>query len=275
MIFSQLVQSLTEQKISNPHQEALLILEKIKPLSQAQILTDNFKLSLRQINKLNKIVSQRAKLPLAYIFKTKDFYNLNFYVNQQVLIPRFESENLVDLALDLKLNFNQIYDIGCGSGILSISYFKNTNSLQSAIDFIDISKPALKIAKKNCRKYDLNNAKFTWIDFQKLNSNYFKDNSLVFANLPYLDINKKTLFETNCPTLKAEPQQALYTGAKGLRLYQNLFKLCQDQPLYIICECLQDQQSDLEQLAKQAGFKLIRTHNLASLFASRQLQLEN
>ena len=270
MTFKQITDTLNRQAIPNPTFEALNLLEVVTKKSRSQIIINNFKLSYLQKLKLQHLIKKRETYPLAYLLGYKQFYNLNFKIKPNVLIPRPESEDLVELALRNKDTFGTIYDIGCGSGCLGISYLKNIK-LERLIDaeFIDINPKAINLAKKNCRKHKLSKTKFKILDFQKISINALKPKSLIFANLPYLDIQKRVHYETNCPNLRAESPQALYTGGNGLYLYEQLFKICAYQELTIICEKLPQQGKDLNKIAFGHGFKLQKELNLASLFIKK------
>ncbi len=156
---------------------------------------------------------------VAYLLGKKEFYKINFLVNKHVLIPRPDSEILIDEALKYLKNKNncQVIDMGTGSGALIITLAKNLKNIHQYWAS-DISSRAIRVAKTNARKHGLKN----YIKFIK--SNLLKDIpdikfDLVIANLPYL--NKEQLKE---PSIKKEPQQALYGGHNGLHFYQKLLK---------------------------------------------------
>ena len=267
MRLNQLTKTLSHNPtISNPLLEALIMLELVSHKSRSKLLSDDLELSKDQSQQLDNMINQRTKLPLAYITKTKQFYNLDFHINPNVLIPRAESEDIINLALELKPKFQQIYDVGCGSGCLAISYLKNI-SYQPATTLLDISQTALTVAQYNCFKHQLTKIKFDQLDLSNLATNYFKDNSLILANLPYLSKANQTDYEANCPTLKAEPVEALYATEKGLKLYKDLFRQCQPASrLHLICETLPNQQAELKVIAKTYGFKTLNNLNLATSF---------
>ncbi|MCY4088900.1 MAG: peptide chain release factor N(5)-glutamine methyltransferase [Candidatus Saccharibacteria bacterium] len=251
--------------ITDWQSEAIYLLELATGWSKVKILTDHFQLNNRQIKILQDLANQRQNLPLAYIKSSKEFFCLDFYVNQQVLIPRPESENLVELALKLKIDFKQAYDIGCGCGCLGISYAKHRNC---QLILVDKCPKALKVAQINCQKHNIDNVQLQSCDLiadaPKLQ---IAPQSLILANLPYLDVNKRQTYESACPELKTEPSLALYTQEQGLKLYKHLFQSIKNQPLHVICETLIEQQPQLEVIAKQAGFKLIDRLELATSFA--------
>ena len=184
--------------------------------------------------------------PLAYLQKNKEFYNLNFFVNKHTLVPRPDSEILVTQALNYlanKKNLN-VLDIGTGSGCLIISVAKN-NKNQNYLA-TDISKDALKVAKKNARTHKtkikfLSSNLFTKIPRQKF--------ALIIANLPYL--TKEQMLE---PSIKHEPKNSLVSGKDGLRHYEKFLQQVQNYLNDHFCLLLEmdpQQNKDLQTLAKK------------------------
>lgn len=158
---------------------------------------------------------------VAYLLGHKEFYGLDFLVNKHTLIPRPDSEVLIEEALKYlevnKLSSAKVIDIGTGSGCLIISLAKNYQH-QAEFYAVDNSGRALKIAKTNARKHQLKHQiKFIKSDLLKnVPENKF---DVLLANLPYL--TKKQLRE---PSIKKEPLQALYGGHDGLYFYKRLLK---------------------------------------------------
>ncbi len=265
MTLNELSRLIRRQAIRQPDLEALNLLELVSRMSQAKILAGDFKLNKSQIKKLKQLAKKRRKLPLAYIKKEKEFYNLNFYVDKNVLIPRPESEDIINLALSFKTKPTQIYDIGCGCGCLGISYLKTLKS-DLKIDFLDISQKALKITQKNCRRHQIKGANFKRINVSEIEKPFFMPGSLILANLPYLDIRRRHSYEKRCPELKSEPRVALYALKNGLELYGRLFTNCRNQDLNIICESLKDQRAGLISLARNNGYALKAQEGLATAF---------
>lgn len=182
---------------------------------QTKISTANFK----------KIQAMQKKLqsgfPLAYLLGYKWFLNEKFVVSKDVLIPRPETEQLVEKALEYIKKYapKQIIDIGCGSGAIGISVakaVKNRNFI-----FADISKKALKIAKKNAKnilaKRTLRNISF--IESDLLSKIDLQRNTLILANLPYLSAT-----ESKEKSIKHEPRLALYGGKKAHFLIERLLQ---------------------------------------------------
>ena len=176
-----------------------------------------------------KMIARRKKHePIAHIIGEKDFYYLTFKVNKHTLIPRPETELLVDniLADTTIQNANSIIDIGTGSGNIIISLAHNLKNKKINYFGVDISNEALKIAKYNAKKYNLDKK----IKFTKGNlltpfarKNFLKNaNTIIVANLPYL--SKEIYSATKSDVKKYEPKTALYSPENGLAHYKKLFE---------------------------------------------------
>jgi release factor glutamine methyltransferase len=164
--------------------------------------------------------------PVAYLVKHKEFYNLDFYVDKNVLIPRPETEGLVELTLDqikdLRLRIKEkrplkILDVGTGSGCIIISLGKFLYNLQPKsynLFASDLSPRAIKIAKKNAKTHKV---KVTFVDGNLLEPWGDEQFDYIVANLPYLA-------RESDPSTKFEPKGALIAAKKGLKLYEELFR---------------------------------------------------
>tara|TARA_Y100001935_G_C17228372_1_gene469009 strand:- start:136 stop:981 length:846 start_codon:yes stop_codon:yes gene_type:complete len=165
-------------------------------------------------NDYKKLISRREKKePIAYIIKKKEFWKNNFYVNNDVLIPRPETELVVEEVLK---NTNahsskKILEIGTGSGCVIISIIKERMNFYATA--IDISKKALNIAKINAKMHHLiNKVKFINIDIDKIEDNKY---DFVISNPPYINtFDLKRLDKSIC---SFEPHIALEAGVDGLR----------------------------------------------------------
>lgn len=164
--------------------------------------------------KFNKL--QKKHYPLQYIIGNTNFYGLDIKVNRHVLIPRFETEELVEKTINLvkKLNLKDldILELGTGSGCISIAL---ANELKPhSIDAIDISSKALKIAKHNAKINNVN------INFIKKDMVKFKPNKkydLIISNPPYL-----TKSDEIDKGIKYEPKKALFAKDKGNYFYKQI-----------------------------------------------------
>ncbi|MDD3145252.1 MAG: peptide chain release factor N(5)-glutamine methyltransferase [Candidatus Gracilibacteria bacterium] len=178
--------------------------------------------------------------PIEYITNNAEFYNLDFYVDNRVLIPRNDTEIMVDKAIDAIFDheLNTLIDIGTGSSCIAISIIKNTNSINNCY-VIDISTKALEVSKKNINKHNLEK-KIKQIcgnlltDFLA-NSRYeLSKNIIITANLPY--IKNGDFINMDSETIWYEPELALYGGKNtGFELYEQLIRECiQFKNLYSI-----------------------------------------
>jgi len=204
---------LRAKNIKSSNLDCELILSKVLNKTREEILINlNDKINNKQKKEfvfyLNK---RRNKNPISYILGFKFFWKYQFYIDKSVLIPRPESEHIVEQALKyipVGKSIN-ILDIGTGSGCLIISLLKEKpNCLATAID---ISKEALKVAKCNAKLHHLENKiKFFNINIDKFNSNKY---DLIISNPPY--INKVDLSRLDEDVRLHEPRQALYGGVTG------------------------------------------------------------
>ena len=149
-----------------------LLLSKALNSSREKILINlDYKIEKKNFSKFRELVSRRAKKePIAYILNEKEFWKSKYMVNQEVLIPRPETEIIVNEVLKLT-NFNtakRILDIGTGSGCIILSILKERPNFYGSA--IDISKKAINVAKYNAKMHHLENKiKFVNIDIDKLN----------------------------------------------------------------------------------------------------------
>jgi release factor glutamine methyltransferase len=159
------------------------------------------------------------KQPLQYITGKQAFYGHEFYVNEDVLIPRWETEELVErLIIYIDITFSDkkldILDIGTGSGCIAVTLAKETSN--SNVVATDISEKALKIAQKNNEKLETN-VKFLVGDlFEPVKNMRF---DLIVSNPPYIPNG-----EAIGPTVIHEPEVALYGGNKGLDFYERIIR---------------------------------------------------
>ena len=155
--------------------------------------------------------------PVQYIVGNVDFYNYNFIVNNNVLIPRFETEELVDYTIKyLKENFDKtidILDIGTGSGAIAVSLKKE---LDANVTATDISKDALEVAKENANG---NGAKIEFIE-TNLYDGIDKKFDCVISNPPYISHDEEIMEVVK----NNEPNIALYADNNGLYYYEQILK---------------------------------------------------
>ncbi len=218
------------KKVSGkPQLEALIIFEKVSKLKREKIFSEfNEKVEPGIVNKFKRLVNKRIskREPLAYLIGYKEFYSLKFKVNKHVLIPRIETEELVDLSLNFlkSKSFPKILDIGTGSGniIISIAKFYTNEAYYFASD---ISKDALNIAKFNAKKHRVRINFFISNLFNAIKREPIFD--LIVSNPPYVS---KEEYLNLTPEVKKEPLKALVSEENGTFLLNAIVK---EAPFYL------------------------------------------
>lgn len=179
--------------------------------------------------------------PMAYILGEKEFYGLNFFVDERVLIPRPETELLVDKALEyLRNNYKKNYkfkilDTGTGSGNIAVSIGKtifdlNGGAMIEQIDAIDISDGSLEVAKINVSQYGLDEMIHVYQSDLLESIEESERFDVIVANLPY--IGEVTNRFVSKETEKYEPKKALFGGDNGLELYKKMFQQILDKKIH-------------------------------------------
>jgi len=157
--------------------------------------------------------------PIAYLVQKKEFYGIEFYVDANVLVPRPETETLIDLVLPhIKNNYN-IIDIGTGSGAIAITFSKLCDNIQ--VTALDISETALFVAQKNALSIlgESHNVHFICADALSYIPN--KKFDIVVSNPPYVSFNDKHSLSKD---ISYEPSIALFSEDNGLYFYKMLLK---------------------------------------------------
>lgn len=163
------------------------------------------------------ILELKRGIPVQYIVGDVDFYKYNFIVNQNVLIPRFETEELVGNTIRyIKANFSgevKIIDVGCGSGAIGITLAKELENAK--VTCLDISDAALDVTRENAKRLNvsINVLKGNMLDY--VNDKY----DVVISNPPYIAINE----EIEDIVKNNEPHLALYSGKDGMDSYRQIF----------------------------------------------------
>lgn len=212
---------------------------------------------------LNDIQLLKQGMPVQYILGYTYFYKSKFIVNENVLIPRFDTEILIDETLKIidKFNSNNIdlVDIGTGSGCIAITLKQEREIIN--IDAIDISNLALEVAKENAI---MNNTNINFINNDLL-KNIDKKYDIIVSNPPYIDINENidNLVKNN------EPHLALYSDNKGLYHYEQILiqsKYSLKEKGVIIFEIPSNKDDELSALVKKYynNFKIVKDYNKLS-----------
>ncbi len=262
-----------ESKLPQAEAETLLAFLMAKP-REFVIVRQTEKLSLSIIKQFKEAARKRlANWPLAYLIGHKEFYSLDFKVNKNVLVPRPETEMLVEVILKYAKRQKtglDFLDIGTGSGAIIVTLAhelkKETSALFDASSFLglDISKPALAVARQNAKVNNLKE-KIAFLEsnlLQNIPTKSLKNSHLVIAaNLPYLT-PKQTKEE---PSISREPELALTGGPDGLKYYRQLFKQLKKinpSSLFLICEINPEQAGPIKLEAQKiwlsARLKIIK-----------------
>ena len=205
----------------------------------------------------NKFVSlirrHQSGEPISYITGIKEFFGLEFIVNKNVLIPRPETEHIVEKIIELanrdfKNKNISIIDIGTGSGNIAVSLGVHIEN--SVITAVDISTEALKVADMNIKKHRLEDK--IKIFQSDLLSDVDDKFDVIVANLPYIGTKENNYIAYEVENF--EPHVALFGGNNGLELYEKLFAQIQKQKCLNCCflgEIGFSQKENLEKLIKK------------------------
>ena len=210
---------LRQKKIASSRLDSELLLSKVLNKNREEILINLKKeVGQRYLLKYKELISRRSKNePVAYILKEKEFWSKNFFVSPDTLIPRPETELMVEKLVKIfREKKISVLDIGTGSGCILISLISEL--IHSKGVGIDISKSAIKIAKKNLDKH-LMQDKIKFIN-KSLDSKFYQKFDLIVSNPPYIKSNEiKNLKED---IKKYEPRIALDGGNDGLDLIKKV-----------------------------------------------------
>ena len=189
----------------------------LNPLELLNHLSDIVPLDKAELYK-NEVLALEEGKPLQYVIGYVNFYGNKFYINEIVLITRFETEELVENTIEyIKKYFEEpvdIIDLGTGSGVIGLTLEKKIST--NSVDLVDISLDALKITQKNVENL---NSKANIINNNFL-ENINKKYDVIISNPPYIMNNE----EIESIVKNNEPHIALYGGEDGLDAYRNILK---------------------------------------------------
>jgi len=199
--------------ISNvPRLEAEVLLSNLLKINPIKFHTEDIGISPNVMDKFESMIESRFKgIPIAYLIGKKEFWSLSFEINSSVLVPRPETELLIENAIELLKDQEspKILELGTGSGIVSIVLHKEL--LSPEITATDISSEALYVAKNNAHKYRITDINFLVSDWFSEFKNEKYD--LIISNPPYVD--KTKLSNEELFSIGMEPDIALYSENDG------------------------------------------------------------
>lgn len=251
--------------------DALVLLEDVLARDRAWVLAHpEHEIGAADVRKLTKLLDRRAKHePLAHVRGRVEFYGREFLLTPAVLVPRPESETMIDLLKDLPLfgvranrarTTIRVVDIGTGSGALGITAALELSNAR--VDLLDIDPKALEVAKMNVDKFTLTLNVVKSDLLAQAPANY----EVLLCNLPYVPDD----FQINLAAAH-EPRQAIFGGPDGLDLYRKLFNQLESRsqrPLYILTEALPPQHQTLSEIGQQAGYKVARVKDFIQIFTT-------
>ncbi len=207
-----------KQHIHSDHAKILLaeLLNK-NPLELLTVLDEQVDEEKQELYKKEVLALESGK-PLQYVIGNVNFHGIKFYIDERVLIPRFETEELVENTIKyINEYFTEpvdIVDLGTGSGVIGLTLEQKVST--KSVDLIDISIEALEVTHKNC-EYLKSKANIIENDMLE---NITKKYDIIISNPPYIkeDEEIEEIVKNN------EPHLALYAGVDGLDCYKKIFK---------------------------------------------------
>lgn len=259
------------QKIDSPKLKARLLMQSLLEKDRQYILVyDEKQLTQEQEEDYFKNIERLGNgEPLQHITHQQEFMKMNFYVNKDVLIPRPDTEVLVEEVIKIakKINAKKILDLCTGSGAIAISLAKYINNSQ--ITAVDISEKALKVAEKNAKKNEVENqiAFLTSNLFQNLPKEKY---DIIVSNPPYI---KREVIKSLDTEVKQEPLMALDGGWDGLDFYRKIVHQSYEFLKYKGYLCLEigyDQKIDVIELIEQEE-KYVDTYSKQDLYGNDRI----
>jgi len=251
--------TLRDAGIATARLDCLVLLEDETGKDRAWLLAHpEHKLQRSVLKNLSTKIAQRAQhIPLAYIRGKAEFYGREFIVNEHTLVPRPETETMIDLLKTLSLpDKPKILDVGTGSGCIAITCALVLPNAQ--VSACDIDAECVRVADANARGLQA----VVHCFFSDLLENAVEQYDVVVANLPYVP-DAHTI---NSAAMQ-EPKHAIFGGPDGLNLYRRLFTQLKDRTVqYVLTESLPPQHQQLGLIATQNGYTLTQTDDFIQLF---------
>jgi release factor glutamine methyltransferase len=259
---------LADAGITTARLDTLVLLEDVLGVDRALLLAHPERpIPKPQQDLLNTFITQRSThKPLAYIRGRAPFFGRYFTVNEHVLVPRPESETIIEILLEGNLSERpHIADIGTGSGCLGITAALELPNAD--VDLIDIDRDALAVARANARSLGAH-VRFRQQDL--LSSTDTPAYDVLLANLPYVP----DAYPINMAA-RHEPALALFAGDDGMECYRKFWRQLSGYggkiPDYVLTESLDEQHAPMAALAGGAGYAVIDSRGLIQHFIRQDL----
>jgi len=241
--------SLLKEVADRPFLEASILLCHLLKKDRIYLALNEDK-ELKEWDEYFKLVKRREKHePIEYITNKVSFYSRTFHIERGVLIPRPETEILVEKSLEILKRFpsyESVAEIGVGSGAVSVSLALSKKNIK--ITATDISMKALKCAKINAEKFKVANrirfVKTSYLEGIKQNFD------IIVSNPPYIrndfKVDKNLLYE---------PKEALFGGERGDEILKEIVILAKERTKHLVCEMGYDQKDSMESFFKENDIK--------------------
>ncbi len=259
MLLGELVKNLTlrfkEGEIITSALDAEILVSSVLEIERYKLITDNDRLLTRdEIYTIEKLAARRLKFePVAYITGIKEFYSIEFIVNKDVLIPRPETELLVDMAIYWGGQGGRVLDLCTGSGAIAIVLKHSRPDLE--VYASDISDKALKVARKNAQRI-LGQKKVNLFQGDLFNPFKGEKFNLIVSNPPYVDDKLKGKLQRE---IDYEPEIALFTGNQGRNIIEKIIEesveFLEDNGILLL-EIGSDQHAFVQHKGEMCGFKV-------------------
>ncbi len=255
------VEILQKNSIASAILDARILIQYVLSLSREDIVFKALQIDISENNqkKYFDLINKRAKkIPLSHLTNNREFFAINFYVDENVLDPRPDSEALIEMIIQkfIKNSSLNIAEIGCGSGCLIISLLKHFDKWLG--NAIDISDKALLVAEKNAKINQVfNRINFSQSDlFNNLQNKKIFD--IIISNPPYIPTNDIENLQDEVRLY--EPRIALDGGFDGLDFYRKIAEQSQNflkNNGDIFLEIGYNQQQDVKNIFEKNNFKFI------------------
>jgi release factor glutamine methyltransferase len=242
-----------------------LILSKVLKCPRIQLYLDFDKpLTPTEISDFKELLKRRLKYePLQYILGTTNFFGYDIIVNRNVMIPRPDTEILVETFLiyidNTRKNNFKILEIGSGSGCISISIAKELmkRGLDFRIKSIDNSEEALNISRLNQQKLEIPDDYLTFVFEDIFEIDNFNGFEFIISNPPYISLNDYLNLDEEVRNF--EPRTALTDEDKGYKFYERIFELLKisEHNHKLFCEIGYNQKNNIELILNQMNFNKI------------------
>ncbi len=249
------VNILKENNITNPYLDSEVLMTSTVNKDKKYIIL-NLKKTLndKDLSYFNELIKRRTKgEPIAYLINKKEFWNTEFYINNDVLIPRPDTELIIEQVLKIysKNSYCRTLDIGLGSGCILLSILKERKNFYGV--GIDISKKSIKVSKFNAKMLNLDNR----VKFYNSNVDNFNIGKydLIVSNPPYIELSTLKYLEKD--VFNFEPKLALNGGASGIseikKVIDKSSSLIKNKGKFIL-EIGFNQKNKVKEMLKRKGF---------------------